>query len=581
MKTSFVRPFSWIRAPWGWLQLKGNSPRSTIDEPIPPSVHNSSRSRYRHPGFETEACGKACILGLGPHFHRLRHRLGMDMAFHGHPLAEGTESSSAWRVPAKIGSTVRSLLRLHWRWLTGMLALSAAYTLLAIASHSRNAAVVTPYPHDLAHVSFAVAGDVIPHEPVRAAAKAAGEAEPGWAALFADVADVFEGADFGFVNLETPVAPEHSHGTKAFLFDAPVDLPTALKASGIRIVSFANNHVMDQGWAGFAESRQHLKEMGLEIVGTSDNAATAWQPVVVEANGIKVGWLGMTRWLNGGRNPEADDQPHVNFYPYPGEAGGATGADEATVLNAVKAARAQCDLLVVSVHWGVEYATAPRAEDIDLAHKMLEAGATVIVGAHPHVLQPVETYRTQDGRDTVIFYSLGNFLSNQSRSYVDGLNPDSNGEPRDEMIGLFSAVRRDYGPAGVRVELGRVGVLPVWEENNRNEIAAGREKSPVIHPVLIDRELPALQAQLDALNQIAGSAAPPAATTIGGPNAEPAAGTKKAVAESGSASLTPEQKKQYIELTKKIKLLTDRRALILSRTGDEYVTSPPKRPSKP
>ncbi len=75
-------------------------------------------------------------------------------------------------------------------------------------------AVVIPYPHDLAQVSFAVAGDVIPHEAVRAAAAAAGEGEQGWAALFSDVADVFQGADFGFVNLETPVAPEHSHGTK-------------------------------------------------------------------------------------------------------------------------------------------------------------------------------------------------------------------------------------------------------------------------------------------------------------------------------------------------------------------------------
>ena len=153
------------------------------------------------------------------------------------------------------------------------------------------------------------------------------------------------------------------------------------------------------------------------------------------------------------------------------------------MLAAVKAARAQCDLLVVSVHWGIEYATAPRPEDVDMAHKMMEAGATVIVGAHPHVLQPIETYKTQDGRDTVIFYSLGNFLSNQSRSYVDGLNPDSNGEPRDEMIGLFSAVKKDYGPAGVRVELGHVGILPVWEDNNRNEMAAGREKKPVIKPV--------------------------------------------------------------------------------------------------
>ena len=461
-------------------------------------------------------------------------------------------------------ATLRAALARHWRALVAALALACIGAALIAARYGRqNATTAFPYPHDLAQVSFSVAGDVIPHGPVREAAAAAGEGEQGWTALFSDVADVFHGSDFGFVNLETPVAPEHSHGSKAFMFDAPVALPKALKASGISIVSFANNHVMDQGWAGFAESRERLKEAGLLFAGTSDNVATAWQPVITEANGIKVGWLGMTRWLNGNRNPEKDDQPHVNFFPYPGESGGAPGADEAQVLAAVKAARAQCDLLVISVHWGIEYATAPRPEDVDLAHKMLEAGATVIVGAHPHVLQPIETYRTQDGRDAVIFYSLGNFLSNQSRTYVDGLNPDSNGDPRDEMIGLFSAMRKDYGPAGIRVELGHVGMLPVWEDNNRNEMAAGREKKPVIRPILIDREIPVLQARLDELNKIDEL------------NKAPGQGSQ------AGSPLTAEQKKEYMEVTERLKLLTDRRAQILARTGDEYVTAPPKKPAKP
>ena len=435
-------------------------------------------------------------------------------------------------------------------------------------------APVTPYPHDLAQVSFAVAGDVIPHEPVRAAAGAAGEGEAGWAALFSNVADVFQSADFGFVNLETPVAPNHSHGTKAFLFNAPVELPQALKAGGIKIVSFANNHVFDQGWAAFAESRDHLRDAGLLFAGTSDNAATAWQPVITEANGIKVGWLGLTRWLNGNRNPEDPAQPHVNFYPYPNDSGGATGADEAQLLDAVKAARAQCDLLVVSVHWGVEYATAPRPEDIDIAHKMLDAGASVIVGAHPHVLQQVETYKTQDGRDTVIFYSLGNFLSNQSRSYVDGLNPDSNGDPRDELIGLFSAVRRDYGPAGIHVELGHVGILPVWEDNNRNDVAAGRAKTPSIKPVLIDREIPLVQAKLEELNKLAAPPATPEGTAL-------STATQHSQSPQATTGLTADQKKEFVELTSRLKLLTDRRAQILARTGDEYVAAPPKLPVKP
>jgi poly-gamma-glutamate synthesis protein (capsule biosynthesis protein) len=428
---------------------------------------------------------------------------------------------------------------------------AAIYTGQSIEASAAEA--VVPYPHELAQVSFAVAGDVIPHEAVRAAATAAGKDEAGWTALLANVSYVFEAADFGFVNLETPVAPEHSKGTKPFLFDAPLSLPNALKASGIKMVSFANNHAMDQGWAGFAETRKHLTEIGLVDVGTSDDTASAWQPVVVEANGIRVGWLGMTRWLNGGRNPDKDELPHVNFFPYPHDSGGAAGADEAAVLAAVKAAREKCDLLVISIHWGVEYATAPRAEDVDIAHKMMEAGASVIVGGHPHVLQQVETYRTGDGRDTLIFYSLGNFLSNQSRNYVEGLMPDANGDPRDSMIGLFSAVKKDYGPGGVRVEVGHAGILPVWGENNRNQIAAGREKTPVIEPVLIDRELPALQTRLDALS-------------------------KAAEAPTG---LSADEKKEFVELTKQVKLLTDRRAQILARTGDEYVTVPPRPPAKP
>jgi poly-gamma-glutamate synthesis protein (capsule biosynthesis protein) len=465
------------------------------------------------------------------------------------------------RLGAGLGQRLIPTLRMHWRvagcvLLLGVAAIGA--TLLSGFHAGRPAAVVAPYPHELGQVTFAVGGDVIPHEPVRAAATAAGDGSAGWAALFSDVSDVFEKVDFGFVNLETPVAPAHSHGSKPFLFDAPIALLEGLKANGIKIVSFANNHVMDQGWAGFAETREHLRDEGLLFAGSGDTVADAWQPVVVEANGVKVGWLGMTRWLNGNRNPDKDDQPHVNFFPYVGDSGGAAGADEAQVLEAVKQARTKCDLLVVSIHWGIEYAPAPRPEDVDMAHKMLEAGASVIVGHHPHVLQPVETYKTQDGRNTVIFYSLGNFLSNQSRNYVDGLMPDKDGDPRDEMIGLFSAVRKDYGPAGIRVELGHVGILPVWSENNRNDIAAGRTKTTIIRPILIDREIPRLQARLDELNKLSAGDA-----------------------SAGATIFTAEQKKEFVEVTDRLKLLTDRRALLLARTGDDYLTDPPKLAAKP
>ena len=224
------------------------------------------------------------------------------------------------------GLAVKAFLRKHGRQCADLFLLATIGIILAAGRRSVPvAAVVVPYPHDVAQVSFAVAGDVIPHQAVREAANAVGEGQQGWAGLFSEVNDVFHSADFGFVNMETPVAPNHSKGSKPFMFDAPIALPEALKASGIKIVSFANNHVMDQGWAGFAETREHLREVGLLFAGTGDTTQQAWQPVFTEANGIKVGWLGMTRWLNGNRNPDKDDQPHVNFFPYPGEAGGAAG----------------------------------------------------------------------------------------------------------------------------------------------------------------------------------------------------------------------------------------------------------------
>jgi poly-gamma-glutamate synthesis protein (capsule biosynthesis protein) len=479
----------------------------------------------------------------------------------GYSLAQALNLQILGRFSAAgIAAGLAAGLRRHWRLAGGaaLLVMAAAAAILLTGFHGRQAAaVVAPYPHELAQITFAVAGDVIPHEAVRAAAGAAVAAgdptnSQGWGALLSDVSDVFKRADFGFVNLETPVAPAHSHGSKPFMFDAPVALLDGLKASGIKIVSFANNHVMDQGWPGFAETREHLRDEGLLFAGSGDTVQQQWQPVITEANGIKVGWLGMTRWLNGNRNPEKEDQPHVNFFPYPGESGGAPGADEAQALAAVKAARAQCDFLVVSIHWGIEYAPAPRSEDVDVAHKVLEAGASVIVGHHPHVLQPVETYTTQDGRNTVIFYSLGNFLSNQSRTYVDGLMPDKDGDPRDEMIAEFSAVRKDYGPAGIRVELGHVGILPVWGENNRNDIAAGRTKTAIIRPILMDREIPRLQARLDELNKLT----------------------------QGGGELFDPYKKDFIEVMNRLKLLTDRRAILLARTGDDYVTDPPKPPLK-
>ncbi|HTW31135.1 MAG TPA: CapA family protein, partial [Candidatus Sulfotelmatobacter sp.] len=103
-----------------------------------------------------------------------------------------------------------------------LVAVAAGALFLSGFLSGRSAVVPQPFPHEIARVTFAASGDVIPHEAVRAAAAAEGQGEQGWEALFSDVADVFRSADFGFVNMETPVAPAHSTGSKPFMFDAPI-----------------------------------------------------------------------------------------------------------------------------------------------------------------------------------------------------------------------------------------------------------------------------------------------------------------------------------------------------------------------
>jgi hypothetical protein len=214
------------------------------------------------------------------------------------------------------------------------------------------------------------------------------------------------------------------------------------------------------------------------------------------------------------------------------------------VLDAIKAARAECDLLLVSIHWGIEYATSPNPQDVDIAHNMLEAGAGAVIGHHPHVLQPIETYLTRDKRNTVIFFSLGNFLSNQSRNYVPGLTPDKAGEQRDSLIIKFSVVKKDYGPAGTRIELADMGILPVWTENNHLLVKGGHAKTLFIGPVFMDREIPKLQARYDELDHL-------------GPQ------------------LTAEQKQELVQVSTRLQMLKHRRELLLARTGDDFLISPP------
>ncbi|MFP2961554.1 CapA family protein [Myxococcus sp. 1LA] len=357
-------------------------------------------------------------------------------------------------------------------------------------------------------VELVFGGDVIPHGEVKevarlhartgAAPQGGGRApslnHEGWDHVFGPIADVLRTADVGVVNLETPVTDNKKAVTRELLFNAPSAMVHALASAGVTVVSTANNHARDQHPAGLLETLRHLDAAGIRHTGTGATRESAWEPAFVDVRGVKVGFLSFTRLLNGFSNPKDAQAPHVALVPYSWpEAHRGLSSEQA--VEAVRAAAARCDALIVLVHWGREYKVAPRQEDRELGRALLDAGARAVIGHHPHVLQPLESYQTVDGRKGLIAYSLGNLVANQDRFYrhAPGVK-HSGGDRRDSMLLRLSLVRPMPGGA---VALEEVSVLPVWIENNA--VGRARKESRNIQPVLIDREVEAVTERLALL----------------------------------------------------------------------------------
>ena len=346
-------------------------------------------------------------------------------------------------------------------------------------------------------VELVFGGDIIPHDGVKEAARAGASSSPneGWDFVLEPIAGVLRAADLAVVNLETPVSGDPRAPTASLIFDAPPALPRALVAAGVDLVTVANNHAFDQRRAGIPLTWANLDRAGLRYVGSAPTEAAAWEPLVLEKNGMRVGFLSLTRWLNGAHNPAAwDVAPQVAFVPYSRKKDPQALTPEAAV-ELVRAAARRCDALIVNVHWGVEYAHTPRPEDRALAQSLLEAGALAIIGHHPHVLQPVEPYRTASGRDTLIAFSLGNLIANQDWHYVHGAGAEARGRKRDSLLLRLSLVRSQPGAA---VSLEGLSLVPVWIDNNHSVALRERQARSRIQPVLLDEEVKRLHARLES-----------------------------------------------------------------------------------
>lgn len=217
-------------------------------------------------------------------------------------------------------------------------------------------------------------------------------ARTGYDYAFAATARELRRADIALGNLEAPltVRGEEFKGKK-FRFRASPKAAAAMKRAGFSVVTLANNHIMDFGETGLLDTIRGLDREHLHCAGAGNNLAMARRPAVVERNGAKVAFLAYSL-----------TQP-LEFFAGESRAGTAPGYSRYFREDIIKA-RSAADYVVVSFHWGGEGLSAPRQYQVEAARSAIDAGADVIIGHHPHVLQGIERY----GRG-VIFYSLGNF----------------------------------------------------------------------------------------------------------------------------------------------------------------------------
>jgi poly-gamma-glutamate synthesis protein (capsule biosynthesis protein) len=242
------------------------------------------------------------------------------------------------------------------------------------------------------------------------------------------VYDRLRAADIAFGNLEVPLSDRGHPADKLITLVAPPSVATALPAMGLKVVSFANNHSLDYGIPALVQTIEVVEGTGVKVVGAGADLASALRHALTEHQGVKVGWVAFASTLPPGSaaSPQrpgiaplrvrtrfetdvsiTDEQPGTSPYVHTE----VVGDDLAQAATAVREAKQSADVVVVSVHWGVPPGWAAPFQGIladyqrPVAHALIDAGADLILGHHPHTLHGVEVYK-----DRPICYSLGNFM---------------------------------------------------------------------------------------------------------------------------------------------------------------------------
>jgi len=256
-------------------------------------------------------------------------------------------------------------------------------------------------------------GDIMSHAPQLPGYYDAATKRYDFTPWFRLVKPILKQGDWVVGNLETPLAGADLIYSGYPRFNAPNELADALKDAGFGILTTANNHTLDRGYAGLSRTLALLRKKGLVPVGTSVSKYDSQRLTIVEKNGIRLGFLAYTYGTNGIPIPKSHPYA-VNLIDLP------------KITDDIRRLRtAGADAVVVSLHFGTEYQLMPNDSQKTIARSVIAAGADIVLGSHPHVVQPYETVEVPDPsapdgvRRGFVIYSMGNFVSNQHGNWKD------------------------------------------------------------------------------------------------------------------------------------------------------------------
>jgi poly-gamma-glutamate capsule biosynthesis protein CapA/YwtB (metallophosphatase superfamily) len=285
-----------------------------------------------------------------------------------------------------------------------------------------SSATATPAPTEQPEpqsVTMLFAGDIMDHKSQQEYHRVGSSYD--FTSDYINVRDIISAADISAVNLETVLSGERPY-TGFPRFNSPDNLADALTYAGFDVVATANNHALDKGSKAMKRTSSYLRGLGFTVIGTAASENDT-KYALVEKNGIKVGFVNFSYTTNLGY-PNSDE-PYLNCL----KRGKDCEKGYAAMSEEIKALKSQgADFIVAFMHWGSQYQLKNNKKQQEEARRIADMGVDLIIGAHPHVLQNAGEYTSPvTGKNTLIYYSLGNFMGNSPYDYGAGKGNNTTG----------------------------------------------------------------------------------------------------------------------------------------------------------